>query len=69
MLGVIAWFVIGTYNRIDKIEEAGQQNMSAIVEAQTNLKHLQVLVNQHTQRIDNIIERTTTLHAPANRRN
>ena len=68
MLGVIAWFVIGTYNRIDKIEQVGQSNSSAIVELQSELRHHQQDINTHTQRIENIFERIT-LHANGNRRN
>jgi len=69
MLGVIAWIVIGTYNRIDKIEESGQQNMSAIVELRSDLRHQQTDINQNKQQIDNLFNRITTLHATGNRRN
>lgn len=69
MLGVIAWFVIGTYNRIDKIEQVGQSNSSAIVELRSDIRHHTTEINQNKQQIDNLFNRTTTLHAPGNRRN
>jgi len=68
MLGVIAWFVIGTYNRIDKIETSGQENSESIIALKSDIKHLSGTIDEHKKKFENIFPQTT-LHAPGNRRN